>query len=220
MAEKVPLSMFAQGQKAAAARGCISALKAVATLGWIPPLQWDRLWRISKAAVDSPGQRQLGGPDLLQLMAESCSRAREWKVYAAAVYPSPRSAEWVKYRPSAGRTWELRTGGSSETIPRSHDDSSRTRRPGLRGSAGWHPVRRQHWDGRRILKWVWPSPCRGPTGQRPGGMPGDKRAQPTSDGWDFRGDTSCGGVGGIASKLPTYMHLPRTNLNVCRLRDC
>ena len=38
LAEKVLLSMFAQGQKAAAARGCISALKAVATLGWIPPL--------------------------------------------------------------------------------------------------------------------------------------------------------------------------------------
>ena len=85
LAEKVVLSMFAQGQKAAAARGCISALKAVATLGWIPPLQWDRLWRISKAAVASPGQRQFGGPDLLQLMAESCSRVGEWKVYAAAV---------------------------------------------------------------------------------------------------------------------------------------
>ena len=38
-----------------------------------------------KAAVDSPGQRQLGGPDLLRLMAESCSGAGEWKVYAAAV---------------------------------------------------------------------------------------------------------------------------------------
>ena len=55
LAEKVLLSMFAQGQKAAAARGCISALKVVATLGWIPPSQWDRLWRISKAAVDSLG---------------------------------------------------------------------------------------------------------------------------------------------------------------------
>ena len=85
LAEKVLLSMFAHGQKAAAARGCISALKAVATLGWTPPLQWDKLWRISKAAVDSPGQRQLGGPDLVQLMAESCSRVGEWRIYAAAV---------------------------------------------------------------------------------------------------------------------------------------
>ena len=33
LAEKVLLSMFDQGQKAAAARGCISGLKAVATLG-------------------------------------------------------------------------------------------------------------------------------------------------------------------------------------------
>ena len=85
LAEKVLLSMFAQGQKAAAARGYISALKAVATLGWIPPLQWDRLWRLSKAAVDSLGERPFGGPDLLQLMVESCTREGEWKIYAAAV---------------------------------------------------------------------------------------------------------------------------------------
>ena len=85
LAEKVLLPMFAQGQKAAATRGCISALKAVATLGWIPPLQWDRLWRFSKAAVDSPGKRQFAGPDLLRLMAESCSRVGDWKVCAAAV---------------------------------------------------------------------------------------------------------------------------------------
>ena len=83
LAEKVPLSVFAQGHKAAAARGCISALKAVATLGWIPPLQWDRLWRLSKAAVDSPGQ--FGGPDLLPLMAESCTRVGKWTIYATAV---------------------------------------------------------------------------------------------------------------------------------------
>ena len=81
-------------------------------------------------------------------------------------------------------------------------------------------MRRQHWDRQRISKWVWPSSCKGPTGQKPGGMPGDERAQPTSDGWDFRGDTACGGVGGIASKSPTYTHLPPTNLPVCRLRDC
>ena len=97
LAEKVLLSMFAQGQKAAAARGCISALKAVATLGWIPPLQWDRLWRISKAAVYSPGQRQFGGPDLLQLMAESCSRVGEWKIYAAAVLSFATLCEEPQY---------------------------------------------------------------------------------------------------------------------------
>ena len=97
LAEKALLSMFAQGQKAAAARGCISALKAVATLGWIPPLQWDRLWRISKAAVDSPGQRQFGGPDLLQLMAESCFRVGEWKIYAAAVLSFATLCEEPQY---------------------------------------------------------------------------------------------------------------------------
>ena len=50
-------------------------------------------------------------------------------------------------------------------------------------------------------------------------MPRGEQAQPTSVGWDFRGGTSCGGVGGIASKLLTCMCLPPTNLNVCRLRD-
>ena len=45
----------------------------------------DRLWRIFKAPVGSPGRRQLGGPDLLQLMAESCSGVGECKIYAAAV---------------------------------------------------------------------------------------------------------------------------------------
>ena len=85
LAEKVLLSMFAQGQKAGAARGCFSALKTVATLGWIPQLWWDRLWRLSKASVDSPGNRQFGGPNLPQLMGEACSGVGEWKVNAAAV---------------------------------------------------------------------------------------------------------------------------------------
>ena len=138
-------------------------------------------------------------------------------------YPSLRSAEWEKYRHFAGRTspkWELRTRGSSEIIAKSRDDWGHTRRHGLRGSAGSHPVRRQHWDEQRISKWGWPSSCRGPTEERLGGMPGDERAQPTSVGRDFCGDTSCGGVDGIASKLLTCTGLPPTNLNVCRLRDC
>ena len=138
-------------------------------------------------------------------------------------YPSPRSAEWEKYHRFADRTsprWESRTRGSNETIARSRDDWGHTRRHGLRGSAPSYLVRHQHWDEQRISKWVWPSSCRGPTEERPGGMPGDERAQPTSGGWDFRGGTSCGGVDGTASKLLTCMHLPPTNLNVCRLRDC
>ena len=138
-------------------------------------------------------------------------------------YPSPRSAELEKYRRFADRTspkWESRTRGSSATIARSRDDLGHTRRHGLRGSAGSRPVRRQHWEEQRISKWVWPSSCRGPTQEKPGGMPGDERAQPTSGGWDFRGDTSCGGVDGTTSKLPSCTRLPLTNLNVCRLRDC
>ena len=41
-------------------------------------------------------------------------------------------------------------------------------------------------------------------------MPGGEQARPTS----------VGGADGIASRLPTCMRLPPTNLNVCRLRDC
>ena len=80
LAEKVLLPMFAQGQKAAAANACISALKAVATL-----LQWDGLCRLSKEPVESPGQRRFRGADLLQFMGESLTRVRVWMICAAAV---------------------------------------------------------------------------------------------------------------------------------------
>ena len=222
LAEKVLLSMFAQGQKAAATRGCISALKAVATLGWIPPLQWDRLWRLSKAAVNSPGQRQFGGPDLLQLMAESCTRVGEWKYTQQRSCPLPRCAGWGKYRRFDDRTsprWGLRMRASSETIARSHDALGCTRRLGLYGSAESPQVRRQHWDVQRTSKWVWPSFCKRLIEGRPDGMPGGEQALHTSVGWDCRGDTSCGGADGIASKLRTYTRLPPTNLKVCRLCD-
>ena len=81
-------------------------------------------------------------------------------------------------------------------------------------------MRHQRWDVQQTLKWVWPSSSRGLTEERPDGMPGGEQALHTSVGWDCRGDTSCGGVDGIASKLRTCMRLPPTNLNVCRLRDC
>ena len=35
--------------------------------------------------MDSPGQGQLGEPDLLNFMAESCTRGGEWKIYVVAV---------------------------------------------------------------------------------------------------------------------------------------
>ena len=130
----------------------------------------------------------------------------------------------VEPRPAMGQAVENFQGGSgfrgTATARRARPTPAHGRivLPGLRGSAGSHPVRR--WDEQRILKWVWPGSCRGPTEDRPGGMPGDERAQPTSGGWDFRGDTSCGWVDGIASKLLTCTRIPPTNLNVCRLRDC
>ena len=63
-----------------------------------PLLQWDRLWRLSKAAADSPGQRQFGGLDLLQLMAESCSRGGGGKYTQQRSCPSPCCARWGKSR--------------------------------------------------------------------------------------------------------------------------
>ena len=51
-------------------------------------------------------------------------------------------------------------------------------------------------------------------------MPGGEQALHTPVRWGCRGDTSCGGVDGIASNLCTYTCLPPTNLNVCTLRDC
>ena len=127
LAEKVLLSMFAQGQKAAAATGRISALKAVATLGWIPPLHWDRLWRISKAAVDYPGQRQFGGPNLLRLIAESCSRAGEWKLYAAAVLSFATLCRLGEIS-SLRRSNIFKVGITYQGIKRDHHQI--TRRPG------------------------------------------------------------------------------------------
>ena len=137
--------------------------------------------------------------------------------------PLPRYAEWGKSRHFEDRTsprWGLRTKASSETTARSHDDPDRTRRLGLHGSAGSHRVRHQRWDVQQTSKWVWPSSCKGLTEVRHDGIPGDGQALHTSVGWDCRGGTSCGGADGIASKLHTCRHLPPTNLNVCRLRDC
>ena len=138
-------------------------------------------------------------------------------------YPSPHYAGWEKYRRFADQTsprWGSRTRGSNETIAKSRGVWDRTHRPGLHGFAGSPLVRRRRWDEQRTSKWVWPSSCRGQTEERPDGMPGGGRARPTSVGWDCRGGTPCGGADGIASKLPTCMRLPPTNLNVCRLRDC
>ena len=124
-AEKVLLSMFAQGQKAAAARACISALKAVATLGWIPPAPWNRLWRLAKAAVDSPEQRQFGGPNVLQLMAELCTRVGEWKIYEVAMM----SFATVGEIPSLRRSNISKVGTAFQGIKRDHRQI--TRRLGL-----------------------------------------------------------------------------------------
>ena len=136
LAEKVLLSMFAQGQKASVARGCISARKAVATLGWIPPLQWDRLWRLSKAAVDSPGQRQFGGPNLLQLMAESCSGLGEWKIYAAAVLSFATLCR-VGEISSLRRPNISKVGVTYQGIKRDHRQITRRLGPYVQAWASW-----------------------------------------------------------------------------------
>ena len=63
----------------------------MATPGWIPQLRWDRLWRLSKASVDSPGDRQFAARDLLHSWlkpAPGWGNPQEWKIYAAAVLSS------------------------------------------------------------------------------------------------------------------------------------
>ena len=136
LAERVLLSMSAQCQKAAAARGFISALKVVATLGWIPTLQWDRLWRLSKAALDSPGQRQFVGPDLLQLMAESCTRVGEWKIYAVAVLSFATLCR-VGETSSLRRSNISKVGITYQGIKRDHRQITRRLGPYVQAWASW-----------------------------------------------------------------------------------
>ena len=223
LAEKVVLSMFAQGQKAAAARGCISALKAVATLGWIPPLQWDRLWRISKAAVDSPGQRQFGGPDLLQLMAESCSRVGEWKIYAAAVLSFATLCR-------VGERWSLRRSNISKVgityqgIKRDHRRITRRLGPYAQAWATW-------------LRRIAPNeaPALGRAADLEMGMAkllqGTDRGEAKWHAWRRAGATYLRWLGlpwrhllwsgrWHSIKIAHLYACPPTNLNVCRLCDC
>ena len=154
------------------------------------------------------------------------NRAPEWgsgKYTQQQSCHSPRYAGWGKYRRFDDRTsprWGLRTRESKETTAISHVAWDRARTHGLHGSAGSPLVRHQHWGVHQTFKWVWPSSCRAQKEERAHGMLGGDQALHTSVGWDCRGDASCGGVDGIASKLRTYARLPPTNLNVCRLHDC
>ena len=77
--------MFKMGFRKATLRGCVSAVKACVVLGWLPELNWTRLWRITKAPVDSEVHRPYGGPDVLQIIAEACASVEDWITYAGCV---------------------------------------------------------------------------------------------------------------------------------------
>ena len=85
MVELALFGMFKLGYRQATLRGCVSAVKACALLGWLPELKWDRLWRITKAPLDAEVHRPYGGADVLQLIAEACSSELDWIIYAACV---------------------------------------------------------------------------------------------------------------------------------------
>ena len=85
LAESILLLLFRSGYRPATLRGAVSALHAVWVMGWIPPLRWERLWRLARAPVATPGDRPYAGPHVLQVMAEACQTPEDWAVFAAAV---------------------------------------------------------------------------------------------------------------------------------------
>ena len=85
LAESILLLLFRSGYQPATLRGAVSALHAVWVMGWIPPLRWERLWRLARAPVATPGDRPYAGPHVLQVMAEACQTPEDWAVFAAAV---------------------------------------------------------------------------------------------------------------------------------------
>ena len=54
-------------------------------MGWIPPLRWERLLRLARAPVATPGDRPYAGPHVLQVMTEACQTPEGWAVFVAAV---------------------------------------------------------------------------------------------------------------------------------------
>ena len=85
LAEEVLLLLFRSGYRPARLRGFVSALHAAWLLDWLPPLRWERLWRLAKSPVATPGDRPSAGPHVLQVMAEACKSPEDWGVFAAAV---------------------------------------------------------------------------------------------------------------------------------------
>ena len=77
--------MLKMGYRKATLRGCVSAVKACVVMGWLPELQWARLWRFTKAPMDPEAHRPYGGPDVLQIVAEACSSVSDWITYAGCV---------------------------------------------------------------------------------------------------------------------------------------
>ena len=110
LAESILLLLFRSGYRPATLRGAVSALHAVWVMGWIPPLRWERLWRLAGAPVATPGDRPYAGPHVLQVMAEACQTRRTGLSSPPPSSPSAASPAWGKSRLSGapacrGRRW-------------------------------------------------------------------------------------------------------------------
>ena len=54
-------------------------------MGWLPELQWARLWRFTKVPVDPEAHGPYGGRDVLQIVAEACFSVSDWITCAGCV---------------------------------------------------------------------------------------------------------------------------------------
>ena len=173
--------------------------------------------------MDSPGQRQFGGPDLLQLMAESCSRVGEWKVYAAAVLSFATLCR-VGEISSLRRSNISKVGITYQGIKRDHRQITRRLGPYAQAWATWL---------RRIAPGQ--APALGRAADLEMGMAkllqGTDRGEARWHAWRRAGAAYFRWLGlpwrhllwwgrWHSIKIAHLYASPPTNLNVCRLRDC
>ena len=89
LAEKVVHHMFSTSFTLGILWDRVTALKVCATMGWVPNLNWERLWRMAQAPLDSAKNRpegpEFGGLDVLQFMGSCSLKVGDWKVYVEVV---------------------------------------------------------------------------------------------------------------------------------------
>ena len=226
LAESILLLLFRSGYRPATLRGAVSALHAVWVMGWIPPLRWERLWRLARALVATPGDRRYAGPHVLQVMAEACQTPEDWAVFAAAVLSFSsltRVGEIASVRRSGLRGKAVAFWGLKR--------DSRWVSRDLGSFAGeWaHWLRRQFLDGTSwstqppSSKRVWPDCSKAALTRLTAGTRGVARGLPSSDSVASPGATYAGGDAGPMCAWRTSMQRrqrtsPSTRAHACRTR--